>query len=79
MIEKQKLLFDQAIEFHKKNIESSKAKIENLKADRTKIIDDSKLGKTFEELDLYVNGNPETKIKSRIDVIDEDIYGCQTV
>jgi|WetSurMetagenome_2_1015567.scaffolds.fasta_scaffold13180_2 hypothetical protein len=61
------------IEFHKKNIESSKAKIENLKADKTKIIDDSKLGKTFDELDLYVNGNIESKVKSRIDIIDEEL------
>jgi energy-coupling factor transporter ATP-binding protein EcfA2 len=61
------------IEFHKKNIEISKIKIEDLKNDKTKVIEDSKLNKSFDELHLYINGNTESKIKGRIDLIDEEL------
>lgn len=61
------------IEIHKKNIESSKGKIEALKIDKNKLTEESKLNKTFEELDVFINGSKETNSDGRIELIELEL------
>ena len=46
-----------------KNIETAKEKIKGLETEKLKIVEDSKLEKTFEELNLYINGDEANNIK----------------
>lgn len=61
----------QEISGQKQNIESSTKKLTELESDKKKIAEKSKLNKTFDELDLYINGNDKTK--GRISLIDEEL------
>lgn len=71
--EKQKQLGTKTHEIagQKQNIQSSTQKITELEKQKQTIAENSKLNKTFDELDLYINGNPE--IKGRITLIDEEL------
>lgn len=61
----------QEIAGQKQNIQSSTQKIIEFEKQKQTIAENSKLNKTFDELDLYLNGNPETK--GRINLIDEEL------
>lgn len=53
------------------NIQISNQKIIELEKQKQTIVEDSKLNKLFDGLDLFINGNSETK--SRIELIDEEL------
>jgi len=55
----------------KQNIKSSTEKKSEFEGQKKSIAENSKLNKTFDELDLYINGNQETK--GRIELIDEEL------
>jgi predicted ATPase len=59
------------IEGHKQSIKTSKEKLVECKIQKQTISENSKLSKTFDELDLFINGNQE--IKGRIALIDEEL------
>jgi AAA15 family ATPase/GTPase len=59
------------IEGHKQGIKTSKEKLIEFEKQKQTISENSKLSKTFDELDLYINGNQE--IKGRIALIDEEL------
>lgn len=61
----------QEIAGQKQNIQNSTQKIIEFEKQKQTIAENSKLNKTFDELDLYLNGNPETK--GRINLIDEEL------
>lgn len=74
---KQKELDKKTLEItgQKQNIESSTKKIAELEEQKKIISDNSKLNKTFDELDLSINGAHEQK--GRIDLIDEELLKPQ--
>ncbi|QXP59023.1 AAA family ATPase [Olleya sp. HaHaR_3_96] len=55
----------------KQNIKSSTEKKSELEGQKKSIVENSKLNKTFDELDIYINGNQITK--GRIALIDEQL------
>ena len=55
----------------KQNIKSSTKKISELEGQKKSIEEKSKLNKTFEELDLYING--DQVVKGRIALIEEEL------
>nr|NQU91215.1 AAA family ATPase [Bacteroidota bacterium] len=55
----------------KQSILSSTQKITELEKQKQTIVENSKLNKPFDELDLFINGNQE--IKGRIALIDEEL------
>lgn len=59
------------IEGHKQSSKTSKEKLIELEEQKHTIARNSKLSKSFDELDLYINGNQETK--GRIALIDEEL------
>lgn len=59
------------IEGHKQSIKTFKEKLVELEKQKQVISENSKLNKSFDELDLYINGNPE--VKGRISHIDEEL------
>jgi len=59
------------IEGHKQSSKTSKEKLIEFEKQKQTISENSKLSKTFDELDLYINGNQE--IKGRIALIDEEL------
>lgn len=59
------------IEGHKQGIKTSKEKLIEFEKQKQTISENSKLSKTFDELDLYINGNQE--IKGRIALIDKEL------
>ena len=61
----------QEIAGQKQNIENSTIKIAELEKQKHSIAEKSQLKKTFDELDLYINGSQE--IKSRIALIDDEL------
>src|SRR5690554_2263803 len=61
----------QEIAGQKQNIQNSTQKIIEFEKQKQAIAENSKLNKSFDELDLYINGNPE--IKGRITLIDEEL------
>lgn len=70
---KQKELDKKTIEIagQKQSIENSTKKITELELQKKSISEKSKLNKTFDELDLFINGNQNTK--GRIDILDEEL------
>lgn len=70
---KQKQLDEKTQELsgHKQNIKSSTKKISELEGQKKFIEEKSKLNKTFDQLDLYINGNQSTK--GRIELIDKQL------
>ncbi len=70
---KQKELDKKTIEIagQKQSIQSSTQKITELEKQKQNIVENSKLNKSFDELDLFINGNQE--IKGRIALIDEEL------
>jgi len=70
---KQKELDKKTIELagQKQNIESSTNKNTEFESQKKSIVENSELNKTFDELDLYINGNQE--IKGRIELINEEL------
>lgn len=71
--QKQKELDKKTLETegHKQGIKTSKEKLIEFEKQKQTISENSKLSKTFDELDLYINGNQE--IKGRIALIDEEL------
>jgi AAA15 family ATPase/GTPase len=61
----------QEITGQKQNIESSTKKNVELESQKKVIAENSKLNKTFDELDLYINGNQE--IKGKIELLDNEL------
>jgi hypothetical protein len=59
------------IEGHKQSIKTSKEKLIGFEKQKQTISEKSELSKSFDELDIYINGNQE--IKGRIVIIDEEL------
>lgn len=59
------------IEGHKQSIKTSKEKLIEFEKQKQPISEKSELSKSFEELDIYINGNQE--IRGRIAIIDEEL------
>ncbi len=55
----------------KQNIENSSNKNTEFEVQKKSIAENSKLNKTFDELDLYINGNQD--VKGRIELIDNEL------
>lgn len=55
----------------KQNIKSSTEKTSELEDQKKSIAENSKLNKTFDKLDFYINGNQDAK--GRIELIDEEL------
>jgi energy-coupling factor transporter ATP-binding protein EcfA2 len=74
---KQKELDKKTLEIagHKQSIENSTRKIGELERQKQTIVENSKLNKPFDELDLYINGNQVTK--GRIALLDEELQKPQ--
>lgn len=70
---KQKELDEKIIELtgQKQNIENSSNKNSEFEGQKRSIAENSKLHKTFDELDSYINGNQD--VKGRIALIDEEL------
>jgi DNA repair exonuclease SbcCD ATPase subunit len=70
---KQKELDKKTIELagQKQNIENSSNKNTAFDVQKKSIAENSKLNKTFDELDLYINGNQD--VKGRIELIDKEL------
>ncbi len=62
----------QEIAGQKQNIQSSTQKITEFEKQKQTIAENSKLNKTFDELDLYINGENQEQ-KGKIELIDEEI------
>jgi hypothetical protein len=63
------------IEGHKQSIKNSNKKLVEFEKDKKTISENSKLNKTFDEIDLFINGNQDTK--GRIALIDEELQKPQ--
>lgn len=59
------------LEGHKQSIKTSNVKIVDLEKQKQTISENSKLNMKFDELDLFINGNQDTK--GRIDIIDLEL------
>lgn len=59
------------IEGHKQSIKTSNEKLVELEKQKQTISENCRLNKAFDELDLFINGNPE--IKGKITLIDEEL------